>query len=264
MEKIIKAKTITVKKSHFHTGKCAEFKLKFQGKRDGKKGIPNIISENSIMSPIVKKEHDKIYSYMSSVTGKVNEYNSEYYKELQSLIAEFSGKAENTLVIHRFLEDKPSEICFYIPKANFNSEFEAYLSNKRKLEKDLDDIGIRKRRFNEYQQKLEKYRTRYYTSRNIVDDVYKNIIINYDIIKKNITLVKPMFWKASAEIDMRLSWYWQGVLLKHKNARNLPQSAPSPDYNMYEQYYNEMISDIDAQIEKVKSKYEEITNLKEL
>lgn len=264
MERIIETKTLTVEKPHFHTGKCAELRLKFQGKRDGKKGIPNIIPNESIMTPIVKKEHDKIYSYMSSVTGKVNEYNSEYYKELQHLIAKFSGKAEDTLVIHKFLEDKPSEMRFYIPKANFNSEFEAYLSTKRKFEKNLDDIGIRERRFNEYQQKLDKYRTRYYTSRNIVDEVYQNIMINYDIIKKNINLVKPMFWKASAEIDMRLSWYWQGVLMKHKNTRNLPQTAPSPDYNMYEQYYSEMISNIDEQIENVQLKYKEITKLKEL
>lgn len=253
---------VHIKKPHFHTNVFSMLWLKWQGKRDGKTGIPQTDSAHDEMTPNIKKEHDRIYSYMAYVIKKIDVYNAIYCKDLQSLITNFNCKVENIKVLYELLKDKPSDICLYIPKMSVDIEFEAYLSSKRDHEKSLDEMALRQRRFDEYQQKLEKYRKKYATLRTEIDDLYVSIMICYDIIKNNINIAKPMFWKASSEIDIRLSWYWQGVVLKHKYANKLSSTAPDPDSRKYEEYYNRKIEVMKEQIDSVILRYNYIIELK--
>lgn len=257
-------KTVTIRKSRFHTDAFAKLHLKCQGKRDGKKGIPPITNINTYMTPNVKKEHDRIYAYMAYAVGKINEYNTQHYQDLQALIADFIGKSEDITKLYHFLQNTPSELSLYIPKSNLSPEFEAYLDSKRALEYGLDNMAIRQRRFEEYQQKLIKYKEKYAVLRKELDGLYINIMVCFDMIQKNINLAKPMFWKASAEIDIRLSWYWQGVLLKHKDAKVLPRTAPEPDDKKYQTYYIDMTTELQKQIDDVQAKYQAITQFKQI
>lgn len=263
MKKII-YKTVTIKKSRFHTDIFAKLHLKCQGKRDGKKGMPPVSANGNHMTPNVKKEHDRIYNYMAYAVGKIDEYNTQHYQNLQALIADFTGKAEDINKLYQFLQNTPSDLCLYIPTSNLSPEFEAFLSSKRVSEQGLDDTAIRQRRFEEYQRKLIKYKEKYAALRKELDELYKNIMVCFDMIQKNINLAKPMFWKASAEIDIRLSWYWQGVLLKHKDAKTLPRTAPEPDEQKYQSYYNDMTDKLQKQMDAVCTKYQEITQFDQI
>lgn len=263
MEKSVH-KTVTIRKSRFHTDAFAKLHLKCQGKRDGKKGMPPLSEKGNHMTPNVKKEHDRIYAYMAYAVGKINENNTQHYQDLQALIADFIGKSEDITKLYRFLQNTPSELCLYIPKSNLSPEFEAFLASKRTFERGLDDMAIRQRRFEEYQQKLIKYKEKYAVLRKEIDELYINIMVCFDTIQKNINLAKPMFWKASAEIDIRLSWYWQGVLLKHKDAKILPRTAPEPDDKKYQTYYIDMTTDLQKQIDDVHAKYQIITQFDQI
>lgn len=257
MEKL-KHNTVAIKNSRFHTDVFSKIHLKCQGKRDGKKGLPPVSLNGDNMTPNIRKEHDRIYTYMAYAVGKINAYNTQYYRDLQALIADFTGKAEDITKLYQFLQGTPSELCLYIPKSSLSPDFEAFLSSKRTLEQGLDDMAIRQRRFEEYQQKLIKYKEKYSVLRKELDELYINIMVNFDAIQKNINLVKPMFWKASAEIDIRLSWYWQGVLLKHKEAKALPRTAAEPDGQKYQTYYIDMTKELKQQINDVSVQYQTI------
>lgn len=259
MKRNIFKKKLIIQKPKFNTGFFSALRLKHQGKRDGKKEIPRIASGVDMIPPNVKKEHDRIYSYMAYIIVKIDNYNAQYYKELQSFIAEFTSKVNDIKSIYKFLKNKPSDLSLYIPKITTDPEFELFLSSKRESEKDLDEMALRQRRFEEHYQTIEKYKIKYTKLCKEIEELYISIMECYGVIEKNINLVKPMFWKASAEIDIRLSWYWQGVLLKHCDADKLSQTAPEPDNTKYKNYYDNLISEIQTQIKDVSTEFNAIT-----
>lgn len=251
-----KQNKLKFKKINSHIGIISKFILKTNGKRDGKKGIPFSASNDDIVSPNVKKEHDKIYSYMAYIIRVINIYNAFYYHELQSMIADLSTKVNEAINLNNILRKQHSEISMYIPICNTDKDFEDFLKSKHKLENDLDDIAIRQRRFEEYQNKLSTYRIKFNTLSIEIVEIYKNIFMNIDIIKRTFELAKPIFWEASSTIDIRLSFYWQGVLLKHPKAEKLEQTAPKPNCIQYTDYIKSKMDELIAFQQDVESTYQ--------
>ena len=246
---------IKIKRIKSHTNIFSEISLKRQGKKDGKKGIPFKPSDREIMSPNIKKEHDKIYAYMAYILKMISNYNAYYYHEFQALFAEFHSKTEDAKKIINYLKDKPSEMSLYISNIDSTSDFEKYLNSKRKSEEGLDNIVIRQRRFEEYQNRLLKYRTRFKDLSAEIDDIYKYIMVCLDILQRTLELSEPMFCEACSVIDIRLSWYWQGVLLKHAQAENLIPVVPPPSYNKYNEYIKAKTDEIEHLTEIIQKRY---------
>ncbi|MCI9618117.1 MAG: hypothetical protein HFG31_09055 [Eubacterium sp.] len=255
-----KRNNIHFKKNKFRSGIVSKFILKQSGKKDGKKSIP-FIHVKHIISPNVKKEHDKVYLYMAYIMQIINMHNANYYYELQSMIANLETKVNEAVNLNQILGDKPSDTSMFIPNYAEERGFEEFLKSKHKLEVGLDDMAIRQRRFEEYQNKLSKYRKRLNALSHEIMDIYKNIFMNLGIIKKTIALSEPIFWEASSAIDMRLSWYWQGVILKHSQAKDLPQTAPKPNYEIYTEYLNGQYGELETLQQKVESVYKKFENI---
>lgn len=254
-------KNIKIKRIKSHTNIFSELFLKRQGKKDGKNGIPFNYSGDEIISPNIKKEHDKIYSYMAYMLKMISNYNAYYYHEFQALFAEFDSKTEDAKKIIDYLQDKPSEINLYISNLNSTLDFEKYLSSKRKSEEGLDNIVIRQRRFEEYQNRLLKYRTMFKALSEEIDEIYKKIVVCFDVLKRTFELFEPMFWEACSVIDIRLSWYWQGVLLKHSQAEKLLPVAPIPSCRKYNEYIKAKTDEIERLKEIIQNKYHDFKKL---
>ncbi len=260
MESQKKKSSINFKRIHSNVSILSKFLLKRSGKKDGKKSIP-FIQEKYIISPNVKKEHDKVYAYMAYIMRVINNHNASYYHESQSMIAELETKVDEAIKLSEFLKDKPSEISVYIPNYTKNADFENYLKSKHKLETELDDISIRQRRFEEYQNRLSKYRTKLDTLSIQIIEIYKNILVNLDIIRKTIELSEPIFGEVASNIDMRLSWYWQGVILKHPQAEMLKPTAPEPKYETYTDYLDAKKDELEKLQQRVESIYTDFKDI---
>lgn len=256
MKKQDYCKNIKIKRINSHIRILSKFFLKRQGKKDGKRGIPSITTDNQIMSPNIKKEHDRVYSYMAYIIRIISSYNAHYYHELQALIAKLDAKIKECIIIKQITKDKPSEISLYIPTISSNPEFENFLNSKHTLEQSLDSIAIRKRRFEEYQSKLSKYRIKEEALSVEINEIYENIMVCLDIIKRTLELSEPIFWESCSVIDIRLSWYWQGVLLKHAQAEKLPPIVSKPNCSQYDNYIKSKIDEIEQLTQVVQDKYQ--------
>lgn len=252
---------IKIKKIYVHINIFSKYFLKRRGKVDGKKGIPFIVACTDISSPNIIKEHDKIYSYMAYVIKTIEIYNAENYHYLQAFIAELDSKIMKATKIYEFIKDKPHQLSFYIPKYKCDSEFEEFLNSRHALEKALDDMAIRQRRFDEYQNMLSKYNTNFESLCDEIDESFKSIMVYLNRIKRAFELCKPLFWRACFDIDIRLSWYWQGVLLKHAQANKLPSKTPVPDMNQFEKYIDLKMEELKKITETAQKKYHEFKEL---
>ena len=242
------------------TGFIMKLVLKHRGKSDGKHGIPNYNADCTVISPFIKKEHDIVYSYMGYVIKTLDEHNALYYHDYESMIAEFTSKINKAIKFSAALKNIPDEASLYIPTMKLDTGFEDYLSSKREAEKELDTIGIRQRRFEEYQQKVRIIRKKFSTLCSEITELYQSIMVCIDNIKQSVNTVPPVFWKAQSEVDICLSWYWEGVLLKHPKASTLPQIVPDPDYSRYDTYIVSIQKEIGDMKEKTLKMYEHFEN----
>lgn len=244
MKKLNTYKHIKVKKFRIGRNLFTKFILKWRGKRDGKKGIPSSVSNNHFMTPNIAKEHNKVYLYTARNMKMISLYNAYYFREVQALISILDVKLKEYNKTSQLLTNKPSDIDLYIPDSKRDQDFENYLKSKHVLEQNLDSLAVRTRRFEEYQNKLSKYRTRLDSLTVEINDTYKMIMVCTEVIKRTLELAEPMFLEACSTIGIRMSWYWEGVMLKHSQSDNLPPTPLAPDFTQFRQMTQSKLDEI--------------------
>ncbi len=207
------------------TNFCAKISLKIKGYYDGKKCIPYFDSSNSEwISPTIQDEKAKINSFMSRMYRSVNHQNQDVFNNIKVAIAQFEENVSEIEKIHAFLSSKLSiyEISenAALSKNGLTSEQIAFLNSRRVSEHGLDDIPVRMRRMNEYFEPLLPLRTQLEDALSNLEGNYEEIIENYTKIELMDEAINGVFFDVNARVDKRLSWYWQGVLCKHKD-RNI-------------------------------------------
>lgn len=204
----------------------AKISLKFKGYCDGKKSIPYQNSNKSEwISPTIQDEKAKINSFMSGLYRNVNYQNENTFNAIKVAIAKFEENVSEIKNLHSFLASKFStyEISenATLSKSEFTPEQINYLNSRRASERGLDDIPVRIRRMNEYFEPLLPLRDKLEDALANLEGNYEEILENYTKIELSDEAIKGVFFDVNARVDKRLSWYWQGVLCKHKDRKTI-------------------------------------------
>lgn len=202
------------------------------------------MSNNNFMTPNIEKEHNRVYLYTARNMKMISLYNAYFFHEIQALTSNLDAKFKEYNKISQLLTNKPYDIDLYIPDSKRDQDFENYLKSKHILEQNLDSLAVRTRRFEEYQSKLSKYRTRLDSLTVEINETYRMIMVCTEVIKRTLELAEPMFLEACSTIGIRLSWYWEGVLLKHSQSDNLPPIPLAPDFAQFKQLIQSKLDEI--------------------
>ena len=243
--------------------------LKHLGKMDGKNDIPIVTANpatqtNEFITPTIAREFSRIDSYMSMVSEKINRKNNALYRDTIRRIVKFEQAAFTYERLYERLEKKLKEDDIIIVSSpNIPQAEEDMLKCKRKSEWDLDDIGIRVRRFNEYQSKLKSMRQRLIDSRDNLEKQYREISVNIKQLKLLDTYIDTFFIYYSSKVIKRISWYWQGLILTHPNY--LPNSFPiQPSILNIKNIHDNRRKDLEDKLLELERIHEKILNLSEL
>lgn len=235
--------------------------LKHLGKNDGKNNIPR--SDGTIWySPTIDREHSRIDGCMATVSEKINSRNNKLYIQTEYMIYEFERAAYDYERLHNHLAEQIArDAIIIVDSKNLTDDQKNMLSSKRKNEQPQDEIGIRLRRFKEYQDKLNSLRSQLVQSKASLESLYQIIHANQKQIKLLDSYIDTAFWRYSSKIDRRLSWYWQGVLLKCKKP-NLPACAPKSDCTKFQTLHEKRQKELNDRIIQIDSIYDKVIQLK--
>lgn len=235
--------------------------LKYLGKNDGKNRIPR--RDGAIWySPTIDREHSRIDGCMATVSEKINSRNNKLYIKTEYMISEFEQAAYEYERLHNHLKEHISkDAIIIVDSKDLTTDHKNMLSSKRENEKNLDSIGIRLRRFKEYQEKLNLLRSQLDQSRVSLENLYQIIHANQKQIKLLDSYIDTAFWRYSSKIDRRLSWYWQGVLLKCKDP-NLPACVPKANCTKFKTLHEARQKELNDRITSLDSIYEKVIQLK--
>ena len=236
--------------------------LKHLGKVDGKNDIP--VENNQVwFSPTIDREHARLKGCMAVVCEKINAKNNKLYIRTEYMISEFEQAAMEYERLHAHLLEKIKlDDIIIIDSSKLNNDHKEMLRVKRDNEAALDNVGIRERRFKEYQANLVQLRSQLITSKGDLERLYRAIVGNLAEIKRLDMFIVTSFWKYSSKIEKRLSWYWQGVLFKNSKKETgkrkgytacPPKSEKKEFVDLHKEKCEELIKKIDA-VEKVHEK----------
>lgn len=232
--------------------------LKRRGKKDGKKSIPSVTSENkeNYISPTIRKEHSRVDEAMAKVSRRIDKMTSEIYVETDLLIADLIQRAQEVENLDNELKStlKKWDIIIY-DNPKIADEMREMLKVKRKNEEPLDNVGIRLRRFAEYQKEIDKLRKRKAQSKNELKEDYKQITANYRKICVIDKQIDEIFWEFCARIDRRVAWYWQGVLIKHPFRDAIPQEPPKAQNKYIKDLLKASRDELKSRIDSIKDIY---------
>lgn len=244
--------------------------LKHLGKRDGKNEIPYIVegvdknSLTDIKTPTIIREEERIKKCLSVLTERLNKKNNALYKDIMVSIVEFEQAALDYDRLHKRLEDKLKEYDIIIPKSYSTQQEEDFLSAKRDSESNLDEFGVRTRRFNEYQSKLSPMRKELFESRKKLIDQYKNIVSSIEQLKNLEDCIANAVEYYSAKVNKRISWYWQGVLLKHEDKDTLPSFPKEQLNSQFECIFKHRRKEFEDKLEELKKIHNDVLSMPEL
>ena len=242
--------------------------LKCIGKKDGKNEIPYIAEGttkiNEVQTPTIIREKTRIKKCLSVLTERLNKKNNALYKDIMVSIVEFEQATLEYDRLHKRLEDKLKEYDIIIPKSYSTDEEEAFLASKRESESNLDDFGVRTRRFNEYQSKLSPMRKELFESRKKLIEQYKNIASSIEQLKNLEDCIKNAMEYYCAKVNRRISWYWQGVLLKHEDKETLPSFPLAQLGNQFDCIFEHRRKDFEDKLEELEEIHKNILSMPEL
>lgn len=242
--------------------------LKYLGKKDGKNNIPfidhNGKSADMINSPTINRELSKIEKCMSVVSEKINKKNNGLYKDTMISIIKFKQSALEYKRLHTLLNDKLKEYDIIIPNSYSLPEEEEMLNCKKVSEQELDPIGVRSRRFEEYQIKLKPLRQKLTESRETLKEQYCEIMINVKQIRLLDTYIDTSYIYYSSKVNKRISWYWQGVLMKHHSKKLLPKCPEPPKDSKLKAIHIERRKDFEDKLKELEETHKNILSMPEL
>lgn len=247
------------------TNLIAHLILNFRGYRDGKKNIPFLAENNNWISPTIRDEKAKVSSYMSKIYRIANTKNFNLFIMAEISIAKFEQNALQIERLHNFLKEKllEYETAENIAMVNMKltEEQKDFLNSKRVSETNLDPVGLRARRLNEYFRPLATLKEQINNVLIEIEQNYENLVGYYTKIEMIDETVKAQFFDVNARIDKRLSWYWQGVLRKHKDRDSIKIEGQKIDDFDVKSLYDEQRKNLESKFKKVKEKREKILNL---
>ncbi len=236
-----------------------------RGKKDGKRSIPYIDMNGKWVSPTIQEEFSKVNNCISEAYQILCKNNARCFLEFERCIAEFKQKALEIQRLHSFLEEKlnPFDViaCATGTNTQMTKEQINMLDSKRNSENNAEVMGIRIRRFNEYQKPYEPLRTRLIIARKELEDTYKNIIYYYGQIDLINTRLRVFYTELCSAADVRISWYWQGVLKKHTNKRNMHLQIPKTEDDTFNRIYALNIDGRTKEIDEVRKIRDKILSL---
>lgn len=256
----LKVKTPNTKVSCF-----SKWYLVHKGKRDGKKNIPYLDGKGNWISPTIQEECNKVDILISNVYRYLCKNNLNSFIAFEYYVAEFEQRVLEVKRLHTFLEKRINRFdittCTSTENNGLSQEEKNMLNAKRKSEEELEDIGIRIRRFNEYQQPLEPLRKRFILARHELERDF-NLLIEYykqiELINKQLQILYVEFCSAA---NTRIAWYWQGVLKKHPKNDKMFLAMPKADPAMFDALYGMNINSLNNQLAELRKKRDEALNL---
>lgn len=244
--------------------------LKHLGKRDGNNEIPYIAegtdrnSLTDIVTPTIIREEERIKKCLSVLSERLNKKNNAIYKDIMASIIEFEQAALDYKRLHKRLESKLKEYDIIIPKSYSSIEEEDFLAAKRDSEANLDDFGVRERRFNEYQKKLSPMRKELFESRKKLIEQYRSIVSSIEQLKNLEDCIANAAKYYTAKVNKRISWYWQGVLLKHNDKDELPFYPKKQLNSQFDCIFEKRRIEFEANLDKLEKIHNEVLSMPEL
>lgn len=256
----LKVKTTNSKLSFW-----SKIRLQYKGKKDGKKGIPYLDSNGHWISPTIQEESNNVSVLISNVYSYLNRKNTECYIRTETAISEFEQRALEIERLHNFLKEKMKRFDETINVSTKNNslteELKEMLNSKRESEKDLEPIGIRLRRFREYQRQIEPFRKQFVIARKKLEQDFKKVS-NYsaqvELIDEQLRIISHEFYSAA---NTRLSWYWQGVLKKHAQKEQIKSQIPRVIETDFDAIHGTRLKDIKNRVSAAKAKRDRLLSL---
>lgn len=93
-------------------------------------------------------------------------------------------------------------------------------------------------------------------------ECYRVIKSNQKQIKLLYSIIDASLSRYNAKIEKRLSWYWQGVLLKYESPNSLPPVPAKLILKNFQSTYDKELKEIDDEILKLQQRQEELLKLK--
>ena len=266
--KTIKANTRILKPKIF-LNIISKFVLTSVGKKDGKKNIPflnaSTAAPHEIFTPTILREQSRIEKCMALILERINRKNDILYKDTIRRIVHFRQSSIEYQRLYEKLKNKLQlDDIIVVPIPSLNPDVEVMLSSKRRSEDNADDMGIRLRRANEYHQKLRSSRICLIKSRNSLEEQYKCILVNIKQIELIDSYIDSSFMFYNAVINKRLSWYWQGLLLKHPLLNKKEHCIKQIKADNYLVLLEKRRNDVLSQLDELKSIHETVLNMPEL
>lgn len=250
------------KKPRIFTNALSKFILMFMGKRDGKKGIPSDKNNPDWMSPTLRKEYAKVDESMAKVWYDIDEKCGAVYAKTEELISDFEQNALEIKRIHNYILSEGIKFKDVVGNnPTISKDLYEMINTKRANEQKCDALGIRLRRYNEYNKMIRAAKEQYFKKRIKLKNDYQEIKRNYQIISTLESELDIFFWELCSNIERRTSWYWQGVLLKHPLRDSMPQVPPKSNNNYINDIHKKRRECLSKKIENIEKIHQEILML---
>lgn len=253
---------VKTKRPRVITNALSKLVLMYMGKRDGKKGIPSDRNNAEWMSPTLRKEYAKIDEKMAKVWYDVDEKCGELYAKTESLISDFEQNALEIKRIHTYILREGIQYKDVIGNNHtLPKELHDMINSKRNSEGKCDALGLRLRRYNEYNKLILNAKEHYFRKRIKLKSDFQEIKRNYQVIISLESELDIFFWELCSNIERRTSWYWQGVLLKHPQKNIMPQTPPKANNNYINNIHKERREGLKNKIASIETYHKEILEL---
>lgn len=257
--------SLKVKTTNSKLSWWSKFRLLHKGKKDGKKNIPYIDSRGYCISPTIQEESNSVLVMLSNVYSYLNRKNTDCYIMTETAFSEFEQRALEIERLHNFLKEKMKQfdepINISVVNQALTEEVKEMLNSKRESEKDLEPIGIRLRRFREYQRQIEPFRKQFVIARKKLEQDFENVskcAAQVELIDEQLRIISHKFYSVA---NTRLSWYWQGVLKKHKQKDQFKSQIPRVIEADFDTIYGTRLKDIKKRVSDAKKTRDQLLSL---
>lgn len=234
-----------------------------QGKKDGKNEIPYRI-EDIWISPTIRTEEKRVEKLITNVSAFSNRKNYRLYVQFEQSVAYFEQRAIEIKTLHDFLDKKLGiyDESYYTSNSDISipldldlqgqNGMKAMLNSKRKSEENAETMGIRIRRFKEYQKPMNDLRVRYNLAKKELEQSFEEIVAIYELLVMIDRQLNSLYHGFCAKVNMRLAWYWQGVLKKHPQKDKIQLLVPKTEKSIFDSLYGLSIEKLEESMDELK------------
>ncbi|MBR1811607.1 MAG: hypothetical protein IJ766_08190 [Clostridia bacterium] len=198
---------------------------------------------NVWLSPTIQAEGKKVTELISNVYTYFNKKNCDIFVQFETAISAFEERAIEIETLYDFLKDRINAYDGPIYTASEQKnlqpqELNDMLNAKRESEENAENIGIRIRRFREYQAPVEELRKRYYNAKAELERDFIIITSNFELLEMIDRQLNALYQELCSRANTRLSWYWQGVIKKHPKKTSIQIEVPEVEKEVFDTLYS--------------------------